>query len=134
MPSGAQISLLPHLVKRQSVQTILQPLGDRAETKLDQERGEARLQHLLLRTKIILHPSVAISTLTLPFFPADSGAQSDSELPSYHQNDVSLDRGYTSDSEVYADHCRPGKIHRSATDADVVNSGWLVVSEHMGSG
>lgn len=67
MPSGAQISLLPHLVKRQSVQTILQPLGDRAETKLDQERGEARLQHLLLRTKIILHPSVAISTLTLPF-------------------------------------------------------------------
>ena len=67
-------------------------------------------------------------------FPAVSGAQSDSELPSYHQNDVSLDRGYTSDSEVYTDHGRPGKIHRSATDADVVNSGWLVVSEHMGSG
>ncbi|XP_073760376.1 Golgi-specific brefeldin A-resistance guanine nucleotide exchange factor 1 isoform X13 [Callorhinus ursinus] len=59
----------------------------------------------------------------------DAGAQSDSELPSYHQNDVSLDRGYTSDSEVYADHCRPGKIHRSATDADVVNSGWLVVGK-----
>lgn len=56
------------------------------------------------------------------------GAQSDSELPSYHQNDVSLDRGYTSDSEVYTDHGRPGKIHRSATDADMVNSGWLVVS------
>ncbi|XP_077803532.1 Golgi-specific brefeldin A-resistance guanine nucleotide exchange factor 1 isoform X35 [Macaca mulatta] len=59
----------------------------------------------------------------------DAGAQSDSELPSYHQNDVSLDRGYTSDSEVYTDHARPGKIHRSATDADVVNSGWLVVGK-----
>ncbi|XP_077875844.1 Golgi-specific brefeldin A-resistance guanine nucleotide exchange factor 1 isoform X6 [Ictidomys tridecemlineatus] len=59
----------------------------------------------------------------------DAGAQSDSELPSYHQNDVSLDRGYTSDSEVYTDHGRPGKIHRSATDADVVNSGWLVVGK-----
>ncbi|KAM5140270.1 Golgi-specific brefeldin A-resistance guanine nucleotide exchange factor 1 isoform 2-T2 [Callospermophilus lateralis] len=59
----------------------------------------------------------------------DAGAQSDSELSSYHQNDVSLDRGYTSDSEVYTDHGRPGKIHRSATDADVVNSGWLVVGK-----
>ncbi|XP_065750360.1 Golgi-specific brefeldin A-resistance guanine nucleotide exchange factor 1 isoform X16 [Phocoena phocoena] len=59
----------------------------------------------------------------------DAGAQSDSELPSFHQNDVSLDRGYTSDSEVYTDHGRPGKIHRSATDADVVNSGWLVVGK-----
>ncbi|XP_032137324.1 Golgi-specific brefeldin A-resistance guanine nucleotide exchange factor 1 isoform X5 [Sapajus apella] len=59
----------------------------------------------------------------------DAGAQSDSELPSYHQNDVSLDRGYTSDSEVYTDHGRPGKIHRSATDADVVNSGWLMVGK-----
>ncbi|XP_062959617.1 Golgi-specific brefeldin A-resistance guanine nucleotide exchange factor 1 isoform X11 [Cynocephalus volans] len=59
----------------------------------------------------------------------DAGAQSDSELPSYHQNDISLDRGYTSDSEVYTDHGRPGKMHRSATDADVVNSGWLVVGK-----
>ncbi|XP_060246581.1 Golgi-specific brefeldin A-resistance guanine nucleotide exchange factor 1 isoform X1 [Meriones unguiculatus] len=59
----------------------------------------------------------------------DAGAQSDSELPSYHQNDVSLDRGYTSDSEVYTDHGRPSKIHRSATDADMVNSGWLVVGK-----
>ncbi|XP_069316636.1 Golgi-specific brefeldin A-resistance guanine nucleotide exchange factor 1 isoform X12 [Eulemur rufifrons] len=59
----------------------------------------------------------------------DAGAQSDSELPTYHQNDVSLDRGYTSDSEVYTDHGRPGKMHRSATDADVVNSGWLVVGK-----
>lgn len=59
----------------------------------------------------------------------DAGAQSDSELPSYHQNDVSLDRGYTSDSEVYTDHGRPGKMHRSATDADMANSGWLVVGK-----
>lgn len=59
----------------------------------------------------------------------DAGAQSDSELPSYHQNDVSLDRGYTSDSEVYTDHGRPGRMHRSATDADMVNSGWLVVGK-----
>ncbi|XP_015862192.1 Golgi-specific brefeldin A-resistance guanine nucleotide exchange factor 1 isoform X6 [Peromyscus maniculatus bairdii] len=59
----------------------------------------------------------------------DAGAQSDSELPSYHQNDVSLDRGYTSDSEVYTDHGKPGRIHRSATDADMVNSGWLVVGK-----
>ncbi|XP_013013697.1 Golgi-specific brefeldin A-resistance guanine nucleotide exchange factor 1 isoform X3 [Cavia porcellus] len=59
----------------------------------------------------------------------DAGAQSDSELPSYHQTDVSLDRGYTSDSEVYTDHGRPGKMHRSATDADVVSSGWLMVGK-----
>ncbi|XP_045147598.1 Golgi-specific brefeldin A-resistance guanine nucleotide exchange factor 1 isoform X6 [Echinops telfairi] len=59
----------------------------------------------------------------------DAGAQSDSELPSYHPSDLSLDRGYTSDSEVYTDHSKPGKIHRSATDADVVNSGWLVVGK-----
>ncbi|XP_074089935.1 Golgi-specific brefeldin A-resistance guanine nucleotide exchange factor 1 isoform X3 [Macrotis lagotis] len=59
----------------------------------------------------------------------DTGAQSDSELSSYHPSDVSLDRGYTSDSEVYTDHGRPGKMHRSATDADVVNSGWLVVGK-----
>ncbi|XP_028936567.1 Golgi-specific brefeldin A-resistance guanine nucleotide exchange factor 1 isoform X2 [Ornithorhynchus anatinus] len=61
---------------------------------------------------------------------SDAGAQSDSELSSScHPSDVSLDRGYTSDSEVYADHSKPGKIHRSATDADVVNSGWLVVGK-----
>ncbi|XP_051002636.1 Golgi-specific brefeldin A-resistance guanine nucleotide exchange factor 1 isoform X1 [Acomys russatus] len=59
----------------------------------------------------------------------DAGAQSDSELPSYHQNDVSLDRGYTSDSEVYTDHGRPGKIHRAATGADMVSSGWLLVGK-----
>ncbi|XP_038613594.1 Golgi-specific brefeldin A-resistance guanine nucleotide exchange factor 1 isoform X2 [Tachyglossus aculeatus] len=61
---------------------------------------------------------------------SDAGAQSDSELSSScHPSDVSLDRGYTSDSEVYADHGKPGKIHRSATDADVVGSGWLVVGK-----
>ncbi|XP_045437996.1 Golgi-specific brefeldin A-resistance guanine nucleotide exchange factor 1 isoform X12 [Pipistrellus kuhlii] len=73
-------------------------------------------------------PPAALQATTRADAP-DAGAQSDSELPSYHQNDTSLDRGYTSDSEVYADHGRPGKIHRSATDVDVVNSGWLVVGK-----
>ncbi|XP_050815865.1 Golgi-specific brefeldin A-resistance guanine nucleotide exchange factor 1 isoform X11 [Gopherus flavomarginatus] len=60
----------------------------------------------------------------------DTGAQSDSEISlSYHPSDVSLDRGYTSDSEVYADHSKPGKMHRTVTDMDVVNSGWLVVGK-----
>ncbi|ETE61762.1 Golgi-specific brefeldin A-resistance guanine nucleotide exchange factor 1, partial [Ophiophagus hannah] len=58
----------------------------------------------------------------------DTGAQSDSEI-SYHPNETSLDRGYTSDSEVYADHSKQGKLHRSVTDVDVVNSGWLVVGK-----
>ncbi|KAJ7324448.1 hypothetical protein JRQ81_017468 [Phrynocephalus forsythii] len=58
----------------------------------------------------------------------DTGAQSDSEI-SCHPNEASLDRGYTSDSEVYADHNKPGKMHRSVTDVDVVNSGWLVVGK-----
>ncbi|XP_054838203.1 Golgi-specific brefeldin A-resistance guanine nucleotide exchange factor 1 isoform X2 [Eublepharis macularius] len=57
----------------------------------------------------------------------DTGAQSDSEI--YHPNESSLDRGYTSDSEVYADHSKQGKMHRSVTDVDVVNSGWLVVGK-----
>lgn len=56
-----------------------------------------------------------------PFVP---GAQSDSELSTYHQSEVSLDRGYTSDSEVYTEHGK-SRIPRSATDVDV---GWLVVS------
>ncbi|XP_029885779.1 Golgi-specific brefeldin A-resistance guanine nucleotide exchange factor 1 isoform X1 [Aquila chrysaetos chrysaetos] len=60
----------------------------------------------------------------------DTGAQSDSEVSSsYHPSDMSLDRGYTSDSEVYADHGKPGKMHRSVTDVDVMNSGWLVVGK-----
>ncbi|XP_053163379.1 Golgi-specific brefeldin A-resistance guanine nucleotide exchange factor 1 isoform X6 [Hemicordylus capensis] len=58
----------------------------------------------------------------------DTGAQSDSEI-SYHTNETSLDRGYTSDSEVYADHSKQGKMNRSVTDVDVVNSGWLVVGK-----
>ncbi|XP_026566755.1 Golgi-specific brefeldin A-resistance guanine nucleotide exchange factor 1 isoform X1 [Pseudonaja textilis] len=58
----------------------------------------------------------------------DTGAQSDSEI-SYHPNETSLDRGYTSDSEVYADHSKQSKLHRSVTDVDVVNSGWLVVGK-----
>lgn len=88
-------------------------------------REEARPPRLSPESVVLSHvPPQLLLCLSLP----DSGAQSDSELPSYHQNDVSLDRGYTSDSEVYTDHGRPGKIHRSATDADMVNSGWLVVS------
>ncbi|XP_044276109.1 Golgi-specific brefeldin A-resistance guanine nucleotide exchange factor 1 isoform X3 [Varanus komodoensis] len=57
----------------------------------------------------------------------DTGAQSDSEI--YHPNEAGLDRGYTSDSEVYADHSKQGRLHRSVTDVDVVNSGWLVVGK-----
>ncbi|KAM6105120.1 LOW QUALITY PROTEIN: Golgi-specific brefeldin A-resistance guanine nucleotide exchange factor 1 [Pterocles gutturalis] len=60
----------------------------------------------------------------------DTGAQSDSEISSScHPSDMSLDRGYTSDSEVYTDHGKPGKMHRSVTDVDVMNSGWLVVGK-----
>uniref|UniRef100_A0A8C1JK83 Golgi-specific brefeldin A-resistance guanine nucleotide exchange factor 1 n=1 Tax=Cyprinus carpio TaxID=7962 RepID=A0A8C1JK83_CYPCA len=55
----------------------------------------------------------------------DTGAQSDSELSSYHQSEVSLDRGYTSDSEVYTEHGK-SRMPRSATDVDV---GWLVVGK-----
>ncbi|XP_048060363.1 Golgi-specific brefeldin A-resistance guanine nucleotide exchange factor 1 isoform X3 [Megalobrama amblycephala] len=55
----------------------------------------------------------------------DTGAQSDSELSTYHQSEVSLDRGYTSDSEVYTEHGK-SRIPRSATDVDV---GWLVVGK-----
>lgn len=47
---------------------------------------------------------------------------------------MSLDRGYTSDSEVYTDHGKTGKMHRSVTDVDVMNSGWLVVSSPRASG
>ncbi|KAM8852195.1 Golgi-specific brefeldin A-resistance guanine nucleotide exchange factor 1 isoform 1-T1 [Synchiropus picturatus] len=58
----------------------------------------------------------------------DTGAQSDSELPSNHPSEVTLDRGYTSDSEVYTDHSK-SRIPRSATDVDVASGGWLVVSK-----
>ncbi|XP_072138695.1 Golgi-specific brefeldin A-resistance guanine nucleotide exchange factor 1 isoform X4 [Mobula birostris] len=57
----------------------------------------------------------------------DAGAQSDSEIASYHPSEVSSDRGYTSDSEVYAEHGKQTKVHRSATDVDIASSGWLVV-------
>ncbi|XP_041125372.1 Golgi-specific brefeldin A-resistance guanine nucleotide exchange factor 1 isoform X3 [Polyodon spathula] len=57
----------------------------------------------------------------------DTGAQSDSELSSSHPSDVCLDRGYTSDSEIYAEHGKQSRIHRSVTDVDVASSGWLVV-------
>ncbi|XP_016133551.1 Golgi-specific brefeldin A-resistance guanine nucleotide exchange factor 1-like [Sinocyclocheilus grahami] len=55
----------------------------------------------------------------------DTGAQSDSELSSYHQSEVSLDRGYTSDSEVYTEHGK-SRMPRSATDVDL---GWLMVGK-----
>uniref|UniRef100_A0A3Q2EAF2 Golgi brefeldin A resistant guanine nucleotide exchange factor 1 n=1 Tax=Cyprinodon variegatus TaxID=28743 RepID=A0A3Q2EAF2_CYPVA len=57
-----------------------------------------------------------------------AGAQSDSELSSHHSNEVSLDRGYTSDSEVYTEHSKT-RIPRSTTDVDVASSGWLVVGK-----
>ncbi|XP_043535120.1 Golgi-specific brefeldin A-resistance guanine nucleotide exchange factor 1 isoform X11 [Chiloscyllium plagiosum] len=59
----------------------------------------------------------------------DAGAQSDSEIVSYHPNEVSSDRGYTSDSEVYTEHGKQTKVHRSATDVDIASSGWLVVGK-----
>ncbi|XP_034407333.1 Golgi-specific brefeldin A-resistance guanine nucleotide exchange factor 1 isoform X1 [Cyclopterus lumpus] len=58
----------------------------------------------------------------------DTGALSDSELPSHHVSEVSLDRGYTSDSEIYTEHSKT-RIPRSTTDVDVASSGWLVVGK-----
>ncbi|XP_059214825.1 Golgi-specific brefeldin A-resistance guanine nucleotide exchange factor 1 isoform X1 [Centropristis striata] len=58
----------------------------------------------------------------------DTGAQSDSELPSHHLSEVSSDRGYTSDSGMYTEHSKT-RIPRSATDVDVASSGWLVVGK-----
>ncbi|XP_047198399.1 Golgi-specific brefeldin A-resistance guanine nucleotide exchange factor 1 isoform X7 [Hippoglossus stenolepis] len=58
----------------------------------------------------------------------DTGAQSDSELTSHHPSEVSLDRGYTSDSEIYTEHSKT-RISRSTTDVDVASSGWLVVGK-----
>ncbi|XP_067828505.1 Golgi-specific brefeldin A-resistance guanine nucleotide exchange factor 1 isoform X2 [Heptranchias perlo] len=59
----------------------------------------------------------------------DAGAQSDSEIASYHPSEVNSDRGYTSDSEVYTEHGKQTKMHRSVTDVDMANSGWLVVGK-----
>nr|XP_020463235.1 Golgi-specific brefeldin A-resistance guanine nucleotide exchange factor 1 isoform X3 [Monopterus albus] len=56
----------------------------------------------------------------------DTGAQSDSELSSHHPSEVSLERGYTSDSEVYTEHSKT-RIPRS--DVDIAISGWLVVGK-----
>ncbi|KAL0964389.1 hypothetical protein UPYG_G00323170 [Umbra pygmaea] len=58
----------------------------------------------------------------------DTGAQSDSELSSHHPSEVSLDRGYTSDSEVYTEHGK-SRMPRSVTDVDISSSGWLVVGK-----
>ncbi|XP_063047451.1 Golgi-specific brefeldin A-resistance guanine nucleotide exchange factor 1 isoform X2 [Engraulis encrasicolus] len=60
----------------------------------------------------------------------DTGAQSDSEVSSYHPSDVSsVDRGYLSDPEIYNDQHGKSRIPRSTTDVDVANSGWLVVGK-----
>ncbi|XP_071337602.1 Golgi-specific brefeldin A-resistance guanine nucleotide exchange factor 1 isoform X2 [Trachinotus anak] len=58
----------------------------------------------------------------------DTGAQSDSELSSHHPSELSLDRGYTSDSEVYTEHSKT-RMSRSTTDVDVASSGWLMVGK-----
>lgn len=58
------------------------------------------------------------------------GAQSDSELSPHHPSEVRVDRGYTSDSEVYTEHNKT-RIPRSTTDMDVASSGWLVVSTNI---
>ncbi|MEQ2265562.1 G-box binding factor, partial [Xenotaenia resolanae] len=58
----------------------------------------------------------------------ETGAQSDSELSSHHSSEVTLDRGYTSDSEVYTEHSKT-RIPRSTTDVDESNSGWLMVGK-----
>uniref|UniRef100_A0A671UKA8 Golgi-specific brefeldin A-resistance guanine nucleotide exchange factor 1 n=1 Tax=Sparus aurata TaxID=8175 RepID=A0A671UKA8_SPAAU len=58
----------------------------------------------------------------------DTGAQSDSELSPHHPSEVNVDRGYTSDSEVYTEHSKT-RIPRSQTDVDVASSGWLVVGK-----
>lgn len=61
------------------------------------------------------------------FLFVSSGAQSDSELSPHHPSEVSVDRGYTSDSEVYTEHSK-ARIPRSLTDMDAASSGWLLVS------
>ncbi|KAK7901666.1 hypothetical protein WMY93_018435 [Mugilogobius chulae] len=57
----------------------------------------------------------------------DTGAQSDSELSSHPHSELSLERGYTSDPEVYNEHSKT-RLPRSTTDTDV-SSGWLVVGK-----
>ncbi|XP_076142435.1 Golgi-specific brefeldin A-resistance guanine nucleotide exchange factor 1 isoform X2 [Alosa pseudoharengus] len=59
----------------------------------------------------------------------DTGAQSDSEVSSHHPSEVSVDRGYTSDSEIYNEQHGKSRLPRSTTDVDVANSGWLVVGK-----
>lgn len=61
------------------------------------------------------------------FFSTGAGAQSDSEVSPHHPSEVSVDRGYTSDSEVYTEHSKT-RIPRSLTDMDAASSGWLLVS------
>lgn len=74
---------------------------------------------------LVLHEELS-SCADLSLYLLRPGAQSDSEL-SPHVSEVNVDRGYTSDSEVYAEHSK-ARIPRSTTDVDVASSGWLVVS------
>ncbi|KAM9365735.1 Golgi-specific brefeldin A-resistance guanine nucleotide exchange factor 1 isoform 2-T2 [Pholidichthys leucotaenia] len=70
----------------------------------------------------------AVFQLTSTTADNDTGAQSDSELSSHHPSEVSLERGYTSDSEVYTEHSKT-RIPRSTTDVDIMSSSWLVVGK-----
>lgn len=85
-------------------------------------------KYLEMNAKPLSHSSFDIKKNQSVVFVC-SGAQSDSELPSHHPNEVSLDRGYTSDSEVYTEHSK-ARIPRSTTDVDVASSEWLMVSTH----
>lgn len=77
-----------------------------------------------------MHKNIMLGVyMNMSLLAFTAGAQSDSELSSHHPSEVSLDRGYTSDSEVYTEHSKT-RIPRSATDVDVASSGWLVVSTH----
>ncbi|MED6291631.1 G-box binding factor, partial [Characodon lateralis] len=71
------------------------------------------------------HASFQLSSSTAD---NETGAQSDSELSSHHSSEVTLDRGYTSDSEVYTEHSKT-RIPRSTTDVDESSSGWLMVGK-----
>ncbi|XP_067876505.1 Golgi-specific brefeldin A-resistance guanine nucleotide exchange factor 1 isoform X3 [Heterodontus francisci] len=76
----------------------------------------------------------------------DAGAQSDSEIASYHPSEVSSDRGYTSDSEVYTEHGKQTKVGKDDLDTNkpsgqgikqgpssLVNQYSLTLGQDMGS-
>ncbi|KAG5266300.1 hypothetical protein AALO_G00229440 [Alosa alosa] len=82
--------------------------------------------HELLKTNAAnIHSTRHLYTL----FSCFRGAQSDSEVSSHHPSEVSVDRGYTSDSEIYNEQHGKSRLPRATTDVDVANSGWLVVGK-----